>query len=158
MCTQMSKDEGLCQFFLKMNFVVLVLTCFCHLRRIVKTELPAVTTPFTIPNRRWQGGVGIFKKTSESIKLAHCGFKRRKGLFKLDFKKRFRGGVEDQDVDVDKQANDEDDDHLEVEPEHSEGGVVGEGGSGTKEKPICEVQPFNPLMKMMMTAMHGWWW
>ena len=52
MCTQMSKDEGLCQFFLKMNFVVLVLTCFCHLRRIVKTELPAVTTPFTIPNRR----------------------------------------------------------------------------------------------------------
>ena len=83
--------------------------------------------------------------------------KEEKVYLNLDLKKKIEGGLRIKMLMlIKKKANDEDEDHLEVEPEHSEGGVVGEGGSGTKEKPICEVQPFNPLMKMMMTAMHGW--
>ena len=38
------------------SIALLALSSLCyvgHLRRIVNTELPAVTTPFTIPSRRW---------------------------------------------------------------------------------------------------------
>ena len=65
-----------------------------------------------------------------------------------------RGGVDDQAIDHDHAAdgddNDDDDDDLEVEAEDGEGGIVGEGGSGSKKKPICQVQPFNPLIMMAM--------
>ena len=54
----------------------------------------------------------------------------------------------DHDDDADSDADDDDD--LEVEAEDGEGGIVGERGSGSKKKPICQVQPFNPLIMMAM--------
>ena len=54
--------------------------------------------------------------------------------------------IANDDDDANDDANDDDDDgHLKVEAEDSEGGIVGEGSSSSKEKPICQVQPFNPL-------------